>query len=308
MKKTLPSYRITADPPTREAIKAFYAPWKAESPTPHIEFFAKGEGFAASVYKPDENGQSTVLFQGLAAASEAGRWAKGASSLPAKPEPRKRPFPAGPAINRYPQIGSDEVGTGDLFGPISVCAAYVERKQLPILAELKVTDSKEMEDAHILAIGPQLLRTFDYAQLSLPNDRYNDIHGEMNMNAIKAKLHNRAILNLLARHPKAHVYQDQFAEPDLYYSYLKDEKEVARGIVFRPKGESLFPSVALASVIARYSFLRKMEELSEKFGMRFPFGAGEEADVFAKEFVARYGREGLKEVAKLNFANLKKII
>jgi ribonuclease HII len=40
-----------------------------------------------------------------------------------------------------------------------------------------------------------------------------------------------------------------------------------KNITFHTKGESLYPSVALASVIARYSFLRKMEELSEHYQM-----------------------------------------
>ena len=33
-------------------------------------------------------------------------------------------------------IGSDEVGTGDYFGPIIVSAAYVEKENIPFLEEL----------------------------------------------------------------------------------------------------------------------------------------------------------------------------
>ena len=88
------------------------------------------------------------------------------------------PMHPGPVVlNKYPQIGSDEVGTGDVFGPICVCAAYVEEAKLGRINELGVTDSKKMSDEYILQIGPLLIKEFDYSQLSLPNDKYNEIHG-----------------------------------------------------------------------------------------------------------------------------------
>ncbi|HBE99254.1 MAG TPA: ribonuclease HIII, partial [Firmicutes bacterium] len=71
----------------------------------------------------------------------------------------------------------DEVGTGDFFGPVCVCAAYLEEKELPRIEELGITDSKKMNDGYILEIGPTLIQEFEYSQLSLPNSRFNQIHG-----------------------------------------------------------------------------------------------------------------------------------
>ena len=48
---------------------------------------------------------------------------------------RKIPF-------RITSIGSDEVGTGDFFGPIVVTAAYVTKADVDFLLELGVKDSK----------------------------------------------------------------------------------------------------------------------------------------------------------------------
>ncbi len=39
-------------------------------------------------------------------------------------------------------IGSDEVGTGDYFGPITVACVYADKVKLPLLKELGVKDSK----------------------------------------------------------------------------------------------------------------------------------------------------------------------
>ena len=52
-------------------------------------------------------------------------------------------------ISQLSMIGSDEVGTGDYFGPITVCAAYVRQDQIHLLKELGVQDSKNLNDEKI---------------------------------------------------------------------------------------------------------------------------------------------------------------
>ena len=49
-------------------------------------------------------------------------------------------------------IGSDEVGTGDYFGPIVVTAAFVSKDNIDFLEEIKVKDSKKLTDQQILEI------------------------------------------------------------------------------------------------------------------------------------------------------------
>lgn len=312
MQKVQPSYAFAPSKETLAKMKDFYQPFQRESANPYVDLFAVDEGYVLTIYKPNKKGEVHAQFQGPNAIEEAKIWDPSAHNLSSQPAPRKaaslQPMHPGPVVlNRYPQIGSDEVGTGDFFGPICVCSAYVGEEQLAEINELQVTDSKKMNDGYILEIGPKLIHDFSYSQLSLPNEKYNAVHDELNMNAIKAKMHNRCDLNLLAKHPDAFVYQDQFAEPGLYFHYLQGEKQVVRNITFHTKGESLYPSVALASVIARYSFLRKMTELSKQYGVDIPFGAGEEVDAFAQAFASKYGKKELEKIAKLNFANYKKI-
>ncbi|PGZ07074.1 ribonuclease HIII, partial [Bacillus thuringiensis] len=68
--------------------------------------------------------------------------------------------------------GSDEVGTGDYFGPMTVVAVYVDAKQIPLLKELGVKDSKNLNDAQITAIAKQLLHVVPYSSLVLHNEKY----------------------------------------------------------------------------------------------------------------------------------------
>ncbi|MBR6056345.1 MAG: ribonuclease HIII [Bacilli bacterium] len=297
-------YSIEPNEETLDKMRSFYGDMASESPNEYIDIFYQAEGLSVAIYKKNKKGHVKVVFQGPNAKKEVQIWDKDAKGC--APKAPKSPL-AGKIINVFPQIGSDEVGTGDFFGPICVCAAFVKDEDLEEIKALGITDSKLMTDEYILEIGPRLIKRFDYNHLALPNEKYNEVHDDMNMNAIKAKMHNRSVLNLLKKHHGVAVYQDQFAEEKLYYKYLKDEPEVAKGIKFSTKGEKLFPSVALGSVIARYSFLRKMKEMSEQYGVKFPFGASAAVTKFAKQFAKKFGKDELKKVAKLNFANYKEI-
>lgn len=286
-------------------MNAFYNSFRVANPNEYVLWQAKVEDTLITAYKMKKE-VSKVVFQGKQAEYEASLWKEGALGVatPSVQAPEN-----GLYKNLYPQIGSDEVGTGDYFGPICVAAGYVTRESLPRLMELGVTDSKKMSDAHILEIGPILLKEFPYAQLCLDNPTYNKLRRQgLNMNEVKAKMHNAALLKLTRKFPEAHVYMDQFAESSLYYHYLQNEKEVVSGITFKTKGETAFPSVALGSVLARYSFLKHMDALEKKIGEKIPLGAGASVDEFASRYYRQHGIEALDAISKANFGNRKKVL
>ncbi|MCQ2743028.1 MAG: ribonuclease HIII [Bacilli bacterium] len=294
---------LSLDKATVEKLVEFYAPIQQANPSPYHIFFAKSEGGSISVYA-EKKGMHKVVFQGEKAEEMASSW--GVAEV--KPIIANKPQMVH-LYKWFDQIGSDEVGTGDFFGPICVCAALVKEKDRPRLTELGIMDSKKMSDEDILSLGPTLINEFEYSQCSIDNEKYNEVNEKgLNMNAIKAKMHNQVLLNLHKKHPDIKLVQDQFAEPKTYYGYLKGEKEVARDILFSVKGETAFLSVALASVIARYSFLRKMQAMNEKYGVDFPFGAAEHVTEFARSFAEKFGLDELRKITKTNFANYKKII
>ncbi len=57
---------------------------------------------------------------------------------------RKDSIYVDPKIYYSTAIGSDEVGTGDYFGPIVVTAAYVKKEDIKYLESLGVKDSKKI--------------------------------------------------------------------------------------------------------------------------------------------------------------------
>ena len=270
-----------------EQLKQTFKQDIKNNPNEYIDTFIQRDDLTISIYKTGK-----VVFQGNDALFYA------SSYIETK-------------INR--QAGSDEVGTGDYFGPVVVCACIIEENQFNLLQELNVTDSKQLTDEHIIKIAPTLIKEIKHSLLILDNPKYNKVHEANNLNMIKAKLHNQGYINLLHKGynvPKA-SYVDQFVAEDTYFSYIKDEKEVYHDLIFETKAEEKYPAVACASVIARYAFIESMKQLDYKYNMHFHYGASEEVNNDIILFTKKYSKDKLNEVAKLHFKNteiLNKVI
>ena len=207
-----------------------------------------------------------------------------------------------------PQAGSDEVGTGDYFGPVVVAAAIINEHTIDQAKALNARDSKALTDADIRKIAPSLIRTLPHTILILSPEKYNAVHETNNINAIKAKMHNQAYINLAKKYGlPSFCMVDQFTPEASYYRYLKGEKEVVRQLRFETKAEDHYISVGAASIIARYAFLVEWDKMEDQYGMTIHKGAGTPADTSARAFVDKFGFAKLKEVAKLHFRNTDKL-
>ena len=214
-----------------------------------------------------------------------------------------------PRIYFSSSIGSDEVGTGDYFGPIVVTAAYVSKDDIDFLEEIGVKDSKKLTDDQILDIVPKFIKKVPYESMVLSNSEYNKFYNnDLNMNKIKAILHNK-VLYKLSNEIKDYEYiiVDQFAENYVYFNYLSNTPNVVRNITFFTKGEDKHLSVACASLISRYIFINEFNKLSKELNIELPKGAGDLVDNVGKKIVEKYGIDKLSEIAKLNFKNTEKI-
>lgn len=296
---------IKVDEELLEKMHFAYHDFLIEDQGEYVLFSAKHNQVVITAYRNTKGKLTKVTFSGHGFLNEAKKWDANVALQVSEVNDDE---PLGWfAVDD--QIGSDEVGTGDFFGPICVCAAYVRKEDVTYLKKLGVTDSKKLSDEWIKEMTPRLLRKFSYSQVSLDNAKYNElVKKDINMNEIKARLHNRVLLNLLKKHRNVkHVYVDKFVSESRYFAYASVDKEMVKNIVFKTKGESRFPSVALASVIARYSFIMKMTALGEKYKTTIPYGASAKVDAFAQSFVAKHGVDELKKAAKCNFENFKRL-
>ena len=225
-----------------------------------------------------------------------------------KTKDKKNDKPFNSALYHSTSLGSDEVGTGDYFGPIVVSSAYVKKDVIPFLEDLGVTDSKKLTDDKILEIVPKLITKVPYVSFILSNKQYNEMYGtEMNMNKIKAVLHNKVLLKLREQCPTYdYIVVDQFTTPRSYFNYLKDSPK-CNDITFETKAESKNLAVACASLISRFVFLKEMDKLSRIVGFNIPKGAGDKVNEAGLKILNEQGVDKLKTLAKYNFKNTDKI-
>ena len=278
-------YTISVNDVELEKLNRVYQFHQVEDKNPYLLFHAEHNGIDILGYKTGK-----VLLQGKEVTHELISIKK--------------------HLNRedYAAIGSDQVGTGDVFGPIVVCALYATTTDIAFLESLNVRDSKNMDDKSIIAIAPKIAKKIIHSLLILPPEKYNELVGQgYNLNKIKALLHNQAIIKTSSKlEETVPVIVDQFCTPQLYFNYIKDETLIFRDIDFHVRAEQVHLSVAAASIIARYAFLVKMKDYSEKLGIELLKGASKDVDEQVRLVHEQKGRHTLGLVAKMNFKNVTK--
>ena len=208
-----------------------------------------------------------------------------------------------------PRIGIDESGKGDFFGPMCVAGVYLPSTAVEALEASGVQDSKRIKsDARIRKVSDAIRKTPDVLVnvVAIGPEAYNRLYSKMRtVNRLLAWGHARCIENLLGRasemsEPVSMAIVDQFASSE---STVKNAMlAVGRDLqlVQKHKAESDL-AVAAASILARESFINRLDALSQDFGMTLPKGASSIVDRAGKEFVSRHGAEALTQVAKMHF-------
>ncbi len=301
----------------KNKITEYYKDLKKDKAPPYAVFQAMDADTTVTLY---ESGK--VMFQGISADIDANIWAAMEKKInnrdvlnEQKNKKDKKEKKELSKDNSYEYLkhistmGSDEVGTGDYFGPIVVSAAYVSKENIEKVKEIGVGDSKKITDDKIREIAPLLMKFIPHSTFLLSNEDYNNIKNS-NMNKIKAILHNKVLLALSKKddiNPEKIVI-DQFVNSKKYYEYICDAPEVFNNLFFLTKAEDQVYSVAVASIISRYVFLVKMKELGDELNKIIPLGANNIVDEFAKNLVDEFGEEILNKYTKKNFKNTEKIL
>lgn len=281
----------------------YYTPKKRDKQIPYVLLQADDNDTVITMYTSGK-----VMFQGVSADVDAMMWQE---MMGVSKEEKKKKEEQDQKYHDCNSVGSDEVGTGDYFGPIVVTASYVTRGDVKFLEELGVCDSKKINDEKILKIAPQIAKRVKYRSLILSNLEYNTKYTkDSNMNKIKSIMHNKVLYQLVHEEQPEYDYiiVDEFAREARYYGYLTGINDVQRDITFMTKAEDKNLAVACSSIISRYIFLKEFDKLSDSLGIPLVKGAGSEVDKIGEEVVEKYGKEKLKEIAKLNFANTKRIL
>lgn len=249
---------------------------------------------------------NVVLFQGSGARKEYLHWAEAFNlEIEEMPESEENDY------SELSVIGTDEVGTGDYFGPVVVCATYVSNDNIAKLRQLGVKDSKMLTDKQIIPLSLEIAQLVPYSIIYLDAEKLNLLSKkEYNLNFVKAYLHNKSINSILKKHPEVKydaILIDEFTPKEKYLEYLKNTQNVISNITTIKRGEQAHIAIAASSILARAAFLREIQKISKEYDMPILKGAGSEVDRCAISFVKSFGWKEFFKVAKIKFANTTRI-
>lgn len=294
----------------REKMIEYYMDKRKEKTPPYAVFQAVEADTVVTLY---ESGK--VMFQGISADIDANMWKDQEKFLnnidvDTRTTEEKKETLVDKSNYYYSAIGSDEVGTGDYFLPIVVTACFMDKSNIKFLESLKVHDSKKLTDKKILSVAPLIMKKIPYESIILSNKEYNEwVNKGINMNKVKAIMHNKMLFKMKSKgfnYDK--IIVDQFCLPGVYYNYLREVKDKVTGITFMTKAEDKNLSVACASIISRYIFLKEQEKLEKSLGILIPKGAGIKVDEIGKELVKSKGKDLLNDISKISFKNTNRIL
>lgn len=203
-------------------------------------------------------------------------------------------------------IGVDESGKGDFFGPLVIAGCCFSDDESAKMAERGIRDSKLVSDSRARELCDYITELIPTKIVTIMPEVYNARYKEIkNLNKLLADGHAEVIAALTKETGAKQAISDKFGKPEL----IEDALE-SRGVAIKLKqvvrGES-FSQVAAASIVARATFLDRLDELSQKFDVHLQKGAGSPTDEAGRTFLRKHGTSELGSVAKLHFKNTEKI-
>ena len=192
--------------------------------------------------------------------------------------------------NFIAHIGTDESGKGDFFGPLVIAGVLADEKTAQYFLDLGIKDSKKLTDKKMLTLATEIKKVAPHSIIAISNSKYNELYNNMrNLNKLLAWGHARAIENVLEKQHCEYALSDKFGDESLIKSALMKNGRSIR-LEQMCKAESDI-AVAAASVLARATFVQKLQDMENTYGLKFQKGCSGLVKDGAKLFIEKYGKE-----------------
>ena len=203
-------------------------------------------------------------------------------------------------------IGTDESGKGDFFGPLVIASVLVDKTSAEHFTKLGIKDSKKLADSKILLYAEEIKKNAPHSVIAISNGRYNELYSNIkNLNKLLAWGHARAIENILEKCDCEYALSDQFGDESLIKNaLLKKGRNIHLEQMVRAESDI---AVAAASILARATFVQKMDTMAKSYGIIFPKGCSGLVKTAATEFIKKYGKDRLHEVCKTHFKTYNEV-
>lgn len=158
------------------------------------------------------------------------------------------------------QIGCDESGKGDVFGPLVLCCVIIPPSYYKKVLSLAPKDCKLLKDEVLLKKVEALFPLVEVKCLVYEPEQLNELYSEVrNLNRIMDRAY-RTLIEDVRKHYHVEITIDAYSS----------QSPFGKGVVFKKKGERDV-AVSVASMFARARFLLWIREHN------LPKGAGKDA-------------------------------
>ena len=180
--------------------------------------------------------------------------------------------------------GIDESRRGPVLGPMVMCGAFIDEKDLPKLVALKPKDSKLMTADEREHLYPKLLPVLKHYKIFIlqPKEIDKAVHGHdgLNLNKLEARK-SAEILNEF--NPDKAIIDCPSNNINSYKIYLKKLLKNKKVELILEHNAERYPLVAVASIIAKVTGDREVEKLKKQIGI--DFGSGYMSDPKTVDFL-----------------------
>ena len=193
------------------------------------------------------------------------------------------------ALNKAFEVGIDEVGKGAIFGPVFAAAVVLNEKNISILKQFGVTDSKKLTPKKRKLLLPKiLLLSSDYG-IGQSSAREIDKLGIR----VATELSMMRALNKLKEKPSELIIDGPLV--------LRPWNGIQKNIV---SGDSKFISIASASIVAKVYRDNLMERLQKKYSRYMIFknkgyGTREHLSLIKKNRITKLHRKSFLKKSNL---------
>ncbi len=179
--------------------------------------------------------------------------------------------------------GIDEAGRGPAIGPLVIAIVAIDEKDEPRLKELGVKDSKLLSPSARERIFTELKKFCKYEIIPLTPEEIDaavDSEGLTNLNWLEADTAAR-----LMNHLKPDKTYVDCPSPNMkaYTTYLVGKLDYKPQLVVEHKADYKYLVVGAASILAKVTRDRAIEDLKKKH--KIDFGSGYPSDPVTAEFI-----------------------
>lgn len=206
-------------------------------------------------------------------------------------------------------IGTYDSGKGDYFGPLVVCAVYVNKELIEELKKLGTRDLRLIKDDTLQQTAENMKKALgekNYFIFKLSPEEYNTKHVEYkNIHNLLGLGHSTAIRELVNKVECEDIFTEKFGKNNIIQEFLKSiEKPVRVKQVIRSER---FTGVAAASIIAKAEAAKWFEEINTKYNSELTKGASMNVAQHALPLIEEHTHEVINEIAKVHFKTTRKL-